>query len=48
MVSGQFHGCTGTIESINEQQIASILTLDKVPIKIKVHAKELEKFFTVG
>lgn len=28
--------------------MAIVKTLDKIPIKIKVNAKELEKYFTVG
>lgn len=48
VISGQFQGCQGTIESINEQQISTLKTLDKIPIAIKVHAKELVKFFKVG
>lgn len=50
VVQGQFKGCKGTIIAINDDNssIVTMNTLDKVPIKIKVAAKELRKFFTLG
>ena len=34
--------------SISEAQITSMMTIDKIPVKIKVAAKELRKFFDSG
>ena len=36
------------IKEISENQVATMLTEDKVPIKIKAAASELRKFFTQG
>ena len=48
VVKGQFQGCQGMILSINDTLVVTMETLDKIPIKIKVPAKELRKFFTLG
>jgi transcription antitermination factor NusG len=49
VIEGQFQGCQGTVIAIStECQIASLMTEDKVPVVIKVSAKELQKFFEVG
>ena len=36
------------IKEISENQVATMLTEDKVPIKIKAATSELRKFFTQG
>ena len=48
VISGQFQGCKGTITEISESQVCIMHTLDKIPIKIKVAARELQKFFAQG
>lgn len=49
VTEGHFHGCQGTIKSFEtEQQIACLLTEDKVPVLIKVKTEELQKFFEIG
>jgi transcription elongation factor len=47
--SGQFQNCKGIIQSINtETGIVQMITEEKVPVPIKVHASLLLKFFEVG
>lgn len=48
VVKGQFQGCKGTILDISESQVCTMNTIDKIPIRIKVAAKELRKFFEQG
>lgn len=45
---GQFQGCVGKVESLNDGGLATLLTEDKVPVAIKIPALQLQKIFKVG